>query len=84
MDNHAATVLVIAHRLATVIDADRVLVMSDGTGVEYDHPFHLLAEKEEDSCITRDDGYFARMVRATGQESSESLFNLAKEKYMLG
>ena len=66
MDNHAATVLVIAHRLATVIDADRVLVMSDGTGVEYDHPFHLLAEKEEDSCITRDDGYFARMVRATG------------------
>ena len=66
MDNNAATVLIIAHRLATVIDADRILVMSNGTGVEYDHPFNLLAESVEDNCITKDDGYFARMVVATG------------------
>ena len=53
MDNNNATVLIIAHRLATVIDADRILVMSDGTSVEYDHPFNLLAESAEDECITR-------------------------------
>ena len=66
MDNHSATVMIIAHRLATVIDADRILVMSDGTGVEYDHPFNLLVEDHEDECITNDSGYFARMIQATG------------------
>ena len=83
MDNHSATVIIIAHRLATVIDSDRILVMADGTGVEYDHPFKLLAEDDEDESITRDDGFFARMVKATGTESAESLFNIAKEKYLL-
>ena len=83
MDNHSATVIIIAHRLATVIDSDRILVMADGTGVEYDHPFKLLAEDVEDESITRDDGFFARMVKATGTESAESLFNIAKEKFLL-
>jgi ATP-binding cassette subfamily C (CFTR/MRP) protein 4 len=82
MDNHSATVLIIAHRLATVIDADRILVMANGTGVEYDHPFNLLAESPDDDCITNDDGYFAKMVKATGKDSSENLFRIAKEKYI--
>ena len=81
MDNHSATVLIIAHRLATVIDADRILVMANGTGVEYDHPFNLLAEKPEDDCITRSDGFFAKMITATGVESGQNLFKIAKEKY---
>ena len=81
MDNHAATVLIIAHRLATVIDADRILVMANGTAVEYDHPFNLLAESIEDKCITKDDGFFAKMITATGVESAQNLFNIAKEKY---
>lgn len=75
--------MIIAHRLATVIDSDRVLVMADGTGVEYDHPFRLLVEEDDDACITRDDGYFAKMVKATGAESAESLFAIAKEKYAM-
>ena len=62
MDELGATVLIIAHRLATVIDADRILVMEAGTGIEYDHPFKLLVESEEDDCITRDDGHFAKMI----------------------
>ena len=66
MDNHSATVMIIAHRLATVIDADRILVMSDGTGVEYDHPFNLLVESPEDDCVTNDAGHFAKMIKATG------------------
>jgi len=83
MDKQSATVLVIAHRLATVVDADRILVMADGAGVEYDHPFNLLVESPEDTCITRQDGFFAKMVTATGPQSAESLFNIAKEKYFM-
>lgn len=83
MVNHSATVIIIAHRLATVVDADRILVMSDGMGVEYDHPFKLLASSTDDSSITREDGYFARMVKATGAETAESLFKIAKEKFQM-
>lgn len=36
------TVIIIAHRLATVIDADRILVMDQGYGKEFDHPYRLL------------------------------------------
>ena len=33
-----ATVLTIAHRLNTIINSDRVLVLDDGACVEYDSP----------------------------------------------
>jgi ATP-binding cassette, subfamily C (CFTR/MRP), member 4 len=44
-----STVIIIAHRLATVIDADRILVMSNGEGLEFDHPYHLLVKNEGDT-----------------------------------
>lgn len=74
------TVLIVAHRLASVIDADRILVMESGTNQEFDHPFKLLAADEDDSTITST-SLFAQMILATGQESSSSLFNIAKQKY---
>jgi len=44
----SSTVIIIAHRLATIIDADRILVMKDGTSVEFGHPYRLLVENEGD------------------------------------
>lgn len=39
-----ATVIMIAHRLQTIIDCDKVLVLRNGHVVEYEHP-HLLLQK---------------------------------------
>ena len=74
------TVVIIAHRLATVIDSDRILVMDKGFGREFDHPYNLLVESHGDTEITSD-GYFAQMVKATGEESAVSLFKITKDKY---
>ncbi|CAO1630357.1 unnamed protein product [Sympodiomycopsis kandeliae] len=52
-----STVITVAHRLQTVLDYDRVLVLSHGKVLEYDTPGNLLARK---------DGEFRRMVEASG------------------
>jgi len=33
-----STVFTIAHRISTIIDCDRVMVIKEGTNVEYDDP----------------------------------------------
>ncbi|KOB66206.1 putative multidrug resistance-associated protein, partial [Operophtera brumata] len=58
------TVLTIAHRLHTVMDSDKVLVMDAGTMVEYDHP-HIL--------LQRPDGMLRGMVDQTGRSMTETL-----------
>jgi ABC-type multidrug transport system fused ATPase/permease subunit len=40
----ASTILVIAHKIQTVVDLDRILVMSDGRVVEFDTPQALLSD----------------------------------------
>ncbi|XP_055640688.1 ATP-binding cassette sub-family C member 4-like [Toxorhynchites rutilus septentrionalis] len=64
------TVLTIAHRLNTIIDYDRILVMSEGKAVEFGTP-HELVQKPE--------GIFRDMLLATGQAESENLMNMAKK-----
>lgn len=53
---HGATVLAIAHRLQTIVDFDRVLVLGDGKVLEFDSPTKLLADK---------DSTFAAMMKET-------------------
>ncbi|XP_044751806.1 ATP-binding cassette subfamily C member 4-like [Coccinella septempunctata] len=66
------TVLTVAHRLNTIMDSDKVLVMDSGTVVEYDHPFILLQNP---------DGIFYKMVAETGRAMSEQLKRIAKQSY---
>lgn len=54
-----STLLVIAHRISTVVDFDKILVMSDGRAVEFDSP-RVLAQ--------RNDGVFCRMLRDSGEK----------------
>jgi len=67
--------------LATVIDADRILVMDKGYAQEFDHPFKLMVKEDSDTSITNTEGLFAKMLVATGQETSQNLFEIAKSKY---
>lgn len=56
-----ATVLTIAHRLATIMDSDLVLVMGEGAVVEFGPPAQLLAQP---------DGVFAGMVHQPDPEDA--------------
>nr|CAI5818820.1 unnamed protein product [Callosobruchus analis] len=64
------TVLTIAHRLNTITDSDRVLVMHDGQALEFGPPVELLANQE---------GAFARMAREAGPEAESAIRQAAQE-----
>ena len=60
------TTLTIAHRLNTIIDSDRVLVLDRGTKLEYDTPANLLDSSKGYSA-------FSSMVEETGPENAAHL-----------
>jgi ABC-type multidrug transport system fused ATPase/permease subunit len=55
------TMLIIAHRLQTIMDVDKILVLDDGKCVEFGTPEELLKDK---------DSFFSQLV-----QSSESISN---------
>lgn len=64
------TVMTIAHRLHTVMDSDKILVMNFGKVEEFDTPQNLLEIEG---------GIFADMVKATGPSESKNLIQMAKK-----
>ena len=75
------TIFTIAHRLSTVANYDRILVMKKGRAVEFDHPFKLLVKDVSDETITST-GLFASMVKHTGCKHAAVIFEIARESYL--
>lgn len=76
------TVLTIAHRLNTIIDMDKVLVLDAGEVVEFDAPHILLSKTGRTEG--GDDfgaGLFKEMVNQTGREFSKMLHKVAEETF---
>ncbi|KAF1805468.1 P-loop containing nucleoside triphosphate hydrolase protein [Mucor lusitanicus] len=67
-----STILCIAHRLHTVIEYDRILVLDQGQILEFDSPLTL---------ISNPDSSFYKMCRNSGE--FDSLVALAKSKHQL-
>ncbi|CAI7761253.1 unnamed protein product [Closterium sp. NIES-53] len=64
-----STMLIIAHRINTVIDASRILVLSHGEVMEYDTPAALLDSPE---------GQFSSLVEDTGEQTAAHLRKIAR------
>ncbi|KAI7896256.1 P-loop containing nucleoside triphosphate hydrolase protein [Mucor mucedo] len=67
-----STILCIAHRLHTVIEYDRILLLDQGRIIEFDNPLTLINNPESS---------FYKMCRNSGE--FDSLLELAKSKHQL-
>lgn len=66
-----ATIVAIAHRLDTIIDYDKVLVLGSGKLLEFGTPSQLLENPN---------GHLSAMVESTGRSMADTLRNKAKKQ----
>ncbi|KAK8931125.1 ABC transporter C family member 2 [Platanthera zijinensis] len=67
----SCTMLVIAHRLNTIIDCDKILLLHSGKVLEFGTPEDLLSNEES---------AFSKMVESTGAANAQYLRNLVFEE----
>ncbi|XP_076312434.1 ATP-binding cassette sub-family C member 4-like isoform X1 [Tachypleus tridentatus] len=67
------TVLTIAHRLHTIMDSDRVLVLEAGRIEEFDEPYILMKNES---------GWFIQMVNHTGYSMAAQLHSVAYQAHL--
>ncbi|KAJ3025895.1 UNVERIFIED_CONTAM: hypothetical protein HDU68_006516 [Siphonaria sp. JEL0065] len=68
----SSTILCVAHRLLTIIDYDRVLVLKDGEASEFDHP---------DTLLQNPNSLFTDLVNETGPEMAALLKKMAGKRF---
>ena len=82
------TVLTIAHRLNTIADYDKIIVMDKGRAVQYGDPYDLLADdfaaytklSRQEKKRYQFKSLFAEMVKNTGEANANLILKLAQEK----
>ncbi len=63
--------ITIAHRVKTIIQYDKILVLNEGEKAEFGSPLELLK---------KENGVFKGMVMKHGKEAFHAMMQLAKEK----
>ncbi|XP_046982088.1 putative uncharacterized protein YKR104W isoform X1 [Schistocerca americana] len=66
------TVIIIAHRIHTVMDCDKVLVMNNGKVEQFGHPYQLLREPG---------GALHRLAAEAGEDVLQSFLERARQTY---
>eukprot|EP00388_Colpodella_angusta_P007090 GDKJ01020320.1.p1 GENE.GDKJ01020320.1~~GDKJ01020320.1.p1 ORF type:complete len:1676 (+),score=444.79 GDKJ01020320.1:23-5050(+) len=72
------TFLTIAHRLLTIADYDKVVVMDRGAVVEVGHPHKLLTMKAENG---KEGSLFAKLVNSSGEAVSAQIRKIANHRW---
>ncbi|KRX02736.1 P-loop containing nucleoside triphosphate hydrolase [Pseudocohnilembus persalinus] len=76
------TIITIAHRLLTIADYDKVIILGKGKVMDIGCPYQLLVKNEKDSYITNRDGNFSKLVRKDGILFATDFFKKAKFHYL--
>eukprot|EP00039_Didymoeca_costata_P001605 m.53694 g.53694 ORF g.53694 m.53694 type:complete len:1509 (-) comp10879_c0_seq1:1965-6491(-) len=67
----ACTVLTIAHRIKTIMDSDKIMVLEKGKIIEYDTPQNLIASRGSFFDMAKQDGVIDESGRIRENEHSE-------------